>query len=193
MRAHYAIETGEAAPAPPPRAEALDLVAAASGAFAQGLLAIRKHDRAQAEAFLARLRSRRPPDGPAAMREPHHAPDIEAVAIMEQELEALLLLDEGKASEAVEALRRAAEREDRMPFEFGPPAPPKPAHELLGEALLALGHAPQAQAQFQLALQRAPKRALSLLGLARAAAKAGDAEASREAFAELRRIRARAD
>jgi hypothetical protein len=83
--------------------------------------------------------------------------------------------------------------EDRMPFEFGPPAPAKPAHELFGEVLLGLGHAPQAQAQFELALKRAPKRALSLVGLARAAAKAGDAETSKEAYSELRRIRRRAD
>jgi tetratricopeptide (TPR) repeat protein len=139
------------------------------------------------------LRTPRPNHTPASHREGGHAPDIAAIEIMEKEIEGLLLLDAGKNAEAVEALQQAAEREDRMSFEFGPPAPPKPAHELFGEVLLALGHAPQAQAQFQLALRRAPKRALSLLGLGRAAAKAGDGETSREAYAELRRIRARAD
>jgi predicted Zn-dependent protease len=193
MRAHYAIETGMPAPGQAPSADHLDPAAAAGHTFAQALLAIRGGKRDEAGKLLEALRTPRPNHTPASHREGGHAPDIAAIEIMEKEIEGLLLLDAGKNAEAVEALQQAAEREDRMSFEFGPPAPPKPAHELFGEVLLALGHAPQAQAQFQLALRRAPKRALSLLGLGRAAAKAGDAETSREAYAELRRIRARAD
>jgi hypothetical protein len=193
MRAHYAIETGEPAPAPDPAADDLDPAAAACDAFARVYLAIRAGKGAEAKQLLGALQARRPSGAAKSHREAHHAPDAQAVAVMEKQIEGLLLLDAGKSSEAVEALKQAAELEDRMPFEFGPPMPPKPAHELLGEALLALGHAAQAQAQFQLALRRAPKRALSLLGLGRAAAKAGDAETSREAYTELRRIRSRAD
>ena len=33
-------------------------------------------------------------------------------------------------------LRQAAEAEDKMPFDYGPPLPAKPSRELLGEALL---------------------------------------------------------
>jgi tetratricopeptide (TPR) repeat protein len=193
MRAHYTIETGESAPVPRASGSQLDPAAAACDAFAQALLAIRRGDRANAEKLLDVLRTRRPGHAPATHREAHHPPDVEAIAIMEKQIEGLLLLNAGKRQESVEALKQAAEREDRMPFEFGPPMPPKPAHELLGEVLLALGYAPQAQAQFQLALQRAPKRASSLLGFGRAAAKAGDTATSREAYAELRRIRRRAD
>jgi hypothetical protein len=118
---------------------------------------------------------------------------VQALGVMEKQLEGLLLLDAGSAAQAVDRLKEAAELEDRIPYEFGPPVPPKPAHELFGEVLLTLGYAPQAQAQFQLALERSPKRALSLLGLARAAAKAGDDLVSKQAYADLRRVRHRAD
>ena len=193
MRAHFAIETGQPPPAPPPSLADLDPAAAAADAFAQAFLAVRAGRREEAGKLLEAMRNRHVVHTPGSAREAHHAPDVAAIEVMETEIEALLLLDAGKNKEAVAALKEAAGREDRMSFEFGPPAPPKPAHELFGEVLLALGHAPQAQAQFQLALRRAPGRALSLLGLGRAAAKAGDTEASREAYAELRRIRARAD
>jgi predicted Zn-dependent protease len=71
--------------------------------------------------------------------------------------------------------------------------PPKPAHELLGEMLLNLDRPLEARRHFALALERAPKRTLSLLGLARAAARTGDKGLAQEIYAELRSIRARAD
>jgi hypothetical protein len=191
MRAHYAIETGEPAPVHAPSAGHLDPVAAAAHNFADAYLAIRNRDRATAERLAAKL-EQPAAAGVAAHDETHHAPDLKAIAIMKKQMEGLLLLD-AQSSSAVETLKQTTEMEDAMNFEFGPPAPPKPAHELFGEVLLSLGYPVQAQAQFELALKRAPKRALSLLGLARAAAKAGNAEVSKEAFAELRRIRHRAD
>ena len=51
-------------------------------------------------------------------------------------------------------------------FEFGPPVPVKPAHELYGEVLLAEGRAPAARKEFERALERCPGRKLSLRGLA---------------------------
>jgi cytochrome c-type biogenesis protein CcmH/NrfG len=47
--------------------------------------------------------------------------------------------------------------------------------------------------QFELALQRAPKRALSLLGLARAYVALGDKTAAREAYGDLKKIWSGAD
>jgi hypothetical protein len=193
MRAHYAIETGEAAPVPAPRGPKLDSLAAASDRFAQGYLAIRAKQRAAAASFLKALQTPPASHQATAHRDQHYQPDMQAIAIMEKQLEGLLLLHDGNTATAIDALRQAADLEDAMPYEFGPPAPPKPAHELLGETLLASGYAPQAQAQFELALRRAPRRGLSLLGLARSAAKAGDAQTSTETYAELRRIRHRAD
>ncbi|MGH9632924.1 MAG: tetratricopeptide repeat protein, partial [Bryobacteraceae bacterium] len=63
----------------------------------------------------------------------------------------------------------------------------------LGEILLSLGRPDLARVQFELALMRAPKRALSLLGLARSLSQNGDKEEAREIYSELRRIWSRAD
>jgi len=51
----------------------------------------------------------------------------------------------------------------------------------------------EAGREFERSLQLAPRRALSLLGLARAATMAGDREAAARAHAELRKIWHRAD
>jgi TolA-binding protein len=71
--------------------------------------------------------------------------------------------------------------------------PPKPAHELLGEILLSLGHPDLAHVQFELALLRAPKRALSLLGLARSFVQSGNQSEAREVYDELRNMWSKAD
>src|SRR5690606_27087197 len=86
----------------------------------------------------------------------------------------------------VALLREAAAAEEAMPFEFGPPAVVKPAPELLGEVLLELGRPAEARDAFARSLARAPGRALSLLGLARAAAAAGDHDTAARAYAQLR-------
>src|SRR5438128_1341083 len=83
--------------------------------------------------------------------------------------------------------------EGRMPAEFGPPPDVKPAHELFGEMLLEAGRAAEAQREFARALALAPKRALSLLGLGRAAAAAGDRATAAQAYREVREIWHRAD
>jgi cytochrome c-type biogenesis protein CcmH/NrfG len=50
----------------------------------------------------------------------------------------------------------------------------QPAHEHLGEVLLALGRADDARVHFERALELTPQRAAALHGLARAAEAAGD-------------------
>jgi tetratricopeptide (TPR) repeat protein len=91
--------------------------------------------------------------------------DVQSVQVMEKELEALLLLSAGKKKEAVALLTEAAAIEDSMNFEFGPPLPVKPAHELLGEVLLELGRNQEARKSFEAALAKYPGRALSIKGL----------------------------
>jgi predicted Zn-dependent protease len=90
-------------------------------------------------------------------------------------------------------MKAAAAIEDKTPYEFGPPSSPKPAHELLGEMLLRLDQPQLARVQFELALLRAPKRALSMLGLARALAAMGNRSAARAAYSELREMWRSAD
>jgi tetratricopeptide (TPR) repeat protein len=94
--------------------------------------------------------------------------DHKSAEIMVHELEALLLRADGKKEAALKMLAEAAAAEDAMTFEYGPPVPVKPVHELYGEVLLADGNFKEAQKQFQKALERCPKRRLALQGLARA-------------------------
>jgi predicted Zn-dependent protease len=112
---------------------------------------------------------------------------------MQNELEAMLLMADGKSREAIDLMKIAVSIEDNMPYEFGPPVPPKPAHELLGEMLLALAQPQLARVQFELALIRAPKRALSMLGLARALEQSGNRSEAQNAYRELGQIWSKAD
>ena len=162
---------------------------AAVDAFVGGLSALRGGDRAAAGRFLADLTAinrDRAPVAPGQERD-------QVPAILEQELRALLRQADGAAGDAVTLLREATALEDAMPVEFGPPADVKPAHELLGEILLQAGRPREAQREFARQLQLAPKRALSLRGLGRAAAAAGDATTAARAYGELRAIWHRAD
>jgi hypothetical protein len=106
--------------------------------------------------------------------------------ILERELRALLLLEEGKRAEGLALLHEAARLEDAIPLEFGPPDVVKPSHELLGEVLLGFGQSAEAQREFMRALSLAPGRARSLLGLGRAALAAGDTAVARKAFGDLK-------
>ena len=113
--------------------------------------------------------------------------------VLGKELDALARLQKGDREGAVRLAREAAGGEDQMSFEFGPPDVVKPAHELAGEILFLLGRPAEAKAEFEASLARAPGRARSLLGLARAAAKAGDEAASRSAYRTLSENFRRAD
>ncbi len=162
---------------------------AAVDAFVAGLSALKRGDRAVADRGLADLaavnRSRAPPE---AGHERDQVPDI-----LQKELQALLRQADGAVADAVGLMQQATALEDAMPIEFGPPADVKPAHELLGEMLLEVGRAREAQREFTRALELAPKRALSLLGLGRAAAAAGDRATAARAYSELQQIWHRAD
>jgi predicted Zn-dependent protease len=112
---------------------------------------------------------------------------------MTQQLTALVRCLRGDETEALAILTKAAEAEDAMPYEFGPPVPIKPSRELLGEMLLSMDKPADAQKAFAAALRRAPGRALSLDGLATAAEKNGDAAAAADAKAALKANWNRAD
>ncbi|MFQ5674759.1 MAG: tetratricopeptide repeat protein [bacterium] len=109
-------------------------------------------------------------------------------AALQLELAALIRLTEGEQDDALDLLNKATAIEDAMPLDFGPPWPLKPSHELLGEVLLKLDRPAEAQHQFELALQRTPRRAFSLLGLARAAARSGDSSTANQSYRKLKEI-----
>jgi predicted Zn-dependent protease len=144
----------------------------------QGFSALRRGDRASAERQLATIVTL---VSPLPKGDP--VPDI-----LEKELRGALLQASGDVKGAVALLREAGAREDAMPFEFGPPVTVKPSHELFGEVLLQAGRPRDAEVEFTRALRLAPKRARSLIGLARAASAAGDQSTAARASADLQSI-----
>jgi tetratricopeptide (TPR) repeat protein len=192
MRAHYLVSTERWSD--PAAGWELDLTGVGPGpqamdAFALGLAALGRSDRAAADRWLAEL-ERRAQGSQASDR---YGANPQIPGILTRELRALLVLVDGDKDEALAMLREATAAEDALPLEYGPPDIVKPTHELLGEVLLGLGDGREAQREFERSLQLAPKRALSLLGLARAATMSGDREAASRAHAELRRIWHKAD
>ena len=162
--------------------------------FVNGYAAARQKDLVEAKEALNELRKQiaksSTPEtehrhGPAAV------PNMEqrTVQIIEQELDSVIQFEEGKREEAVAILKKAADAETGLSFEFGPPEIAKPTHELLGEMLLAMKEPVEAQSYFQMALERAPRRVLSLQGLAKAALASGNNTIATKAESELKQIR----
>lgn len=110
--------------------------------FTNAFAAIRAGDPAPARAFLAS----------------HDASDALAQQVQLAELAGLLALHDGRDEDGIAMLRAAAETEDSMPFEFGPPLIVKPTFELLGEELERLGRTDEAVAALQRAAERTPGR-----------------------------------
>ncbi len=145
--------------------------------FALGMASAKTGDIARAEAALKLFIDASAPGQDAGLRE--------QAAVMAKELEALLELARGRQKEAFAAMDQAAHLQSRMPKPIGRPYPVKGADELYGELLLAAGRAKEAIGWFEKALARTPNRSRSVLGLARAAAKAGEAGKSREAYKQF--------
>jgi len=113
--------------------------------------------------------------------------------VMERTATAALRLAEGRPEEALAAAEEAAEIEAALPPPSGPPDTIKPAHELCGELLLALDRPAEAAEHFAVSLARTPRRALSLLGAARAAAAQGDRETATARYRDLLEVWDEAD
>jgi tetratricopeptide (TPR) repeat protein len=105
--------------------------------------------------------------------------------IREKELGAIVRWAKGQKDEALQFAKDAAEAEKALSAPSGPPEPIKPAFELYGEMLLEAGKAKEAMAAFEQSLLRTPRRTPSVLGLARAAAAAGDPATARARYQEL--------
>ena len=179
MRAHHVINTERWDD--PSLTWTIDLsragaTAQATDAFVAGFAGAKRGDRSAAAAALDRLGTW------------ERDASLTAVRIMAKELAGAIALDARETHRALGLLTEATALEDAMPFEFGPPVMVKPSHELLGETLLELDRPAEAQRAFSRALELAPKRALSLRGLARAAAIAGDRVAAARAYELLREI-----
>jgi len=144
--------------------------------FALGAASVRLGDKGRADAALEHL-------GNAATSIPDR--DAKEIAqIMRDELDGLMREAKDKSG-SLAAFARAAALEAKRPKPIARPYPVKPAAELYGEALLRAGDAAGAVVQFQASLARTPRRAASLLGLARAAKAAGKPAESAKAAKEF--------
>ena len=133
--------------------------------YALGAASVRLGDLARAAAALDHL-------GKASESVPD-ADAREIAAIMRSELDGMLRVARGDTQGGLAALARAEALEARRPRPVARPYPIKPASELHAESLLAAGDPAAALTEFQKALARTPRRAASLVGLARAARQAG--------------------
>jgi tetratricopeptide (TPR) repeat protein len=96
--------------------------------------------------------------------------DLDAAAVMEQLLDSAIQYASGERDAAIKKAIAAAEAEDTLVFEYGPPTIPKPAWEYVGELLLEAGRRQDAANAFRNALKRYPNRRLSNEGLKNATA-----------------------
>jgi tetratricopeptide (TPR) repeat protein len=145
--------------------------------FVVGVSALRLQDATRAQAVRAELQKASAPEMDPGLRE--------QAAILLLELEAVAAVVDGLPGVATSKMDEATRLQDRMPRPIGRPFPVKGADELYGELLLELGRPKEAIGWFEKALVRTPNRSRAVLGLARAAAKAGDAARSRAMYAQF--------
>jgi tetratricopeptide (TPR) repeat protein len=99
----------------------------------------------------------------------------------------------GQTEPGLQAMRLAADREDRTEKNAITPGPIAPARELLGHMLLAAGRPADALAAFETTLKKEPNRFLALAGAAEAARQKGDLAASRDYARQLLAVAAHGD
>lgn len=177
LRSHYLVDSGRwTADVAPVNEEGLAQRAWGANALAEGLRALKAEKPDTARQWLQQLQG----------RAKVHGKKTASLPVAARILEGLVVLAQGQADGAVAKLREAVELEEQTPFGYGPPFPVKPALEALGETYLQLERFAEATQAFEASLQRTPRRALSLIGLHRAATRAGDAVQAAWAEAELK-------
>ena len=102
-----------------------------------------------------------------------------------QAASAWVAASEGKKSEAIEMLRRAADSEDILGKHPVSPGAFVPIREQLGSLLLEGSQSKEAQREFEAALKIYPGRFRGLYGAARAAEQNGDKESASRYYAKL--------
>ncbi len=117
----------------------------------------------------------------------------EQVSIQHDEASAFLMLAEGRADNALAAMRAAAQREDATEKSPVTPGPLAPARELLGDMLLDLRQPAAALVEFRKTLAKEPNRFRAMYGAAKAAELSGDRAAARQYYEQLLKVCARAD
>lgn len=179
LRSHLIIETQLwDSSLEPVDLEGVDARAWGAYALAEGMAAAKTGRSEEAREWLSRLQE----------YSAEHGDRSRSLPVAALELEGLLLL-KADPEAGVSKLREATLKESETPYGYGPPFPAKPSYELLGETLLGLGRAGEAVEAFSESLLRAPRRALSVIGLRDAARAAGDSDTAARMDRELLSIR----
>ncbi len=199
MRAAYIVETGARDAPPEIQPEETQVTGAAADLFASGYAAVLAGEIDAAEEYAVRMDARYETAasghlcGQSNGFEDTTQRDLAVAEVMQDSLRALIALKRGETERAIELFEKATAAEAAMSADFGPPVIVKPSHEMYGEALLSLGRAEEAKRQFEIALERAPRRSLALAGLVRAARSLEDGETVAKACDEISSIYAAAD
>jgi outer membrane protein assembly factor BamD (BamD/ComL family) len=146
--------------------------------MAIGLDYVRRKDLAAARGALERIRQRNAAMAAASKQDPQvrdryssvASGDVDTALVMEKILDSAIRFATGDRESAISAIVAAADAEDRLVFEYGPPVIVKPAWEAAGEMLLDSGRPKEAADAFRRVLKRYPNRRLSNEGLQRAEA-----------------------
>jgi tetratricopeptide (TPR) repeat protein len=105
--------------------------------------------------------------------------------VLRREAAAWIALAKGENEQALELMRSAAALEDETDKSPLSPGRVLPAHEQLGDMLMELGYAAEAQREYEISMAHARERFNSIYGAARAAQAAGDMEAARDYYQQL--------
>jgi len=134
--------------------------------YTNALVSFEKNDFTLVREFSVRMEADRE-RGEAWLKEHKEddANEIRRIAIMNDQIAALLSMQNATGQETVRALQRIADQEHELPLAFGPPIVPKPTDELLGEVYLRLRSPAAARKSFDADLARAPGRTLAVKGL----------------------------
>ena len=108
--------------------------------------------------------------------------------IMNKQVQGAIQLADGQPESGLATLRETAAIAEQLPLPRGAPSPLKPAHEMLGEALLEANMSDEAMAAFNESLLRMPNRPRSLIGLARANLALGNRQEAREYYQRVAEI-----
>ena len=114
--------------------------------------------------------------------------DIDIAEVIQIQLQAKLSILKGDPEATENYLKKAADLEKSLSYTFGPPDIMKPSHELYGEWLMEQERFDEAIPLFEIALERGPKRVLSLKGIKKAYEFTGQDDKANEIQAELDEI-----
>jgi hypothetical protein len=112
------------------------------------------------------------------------------VEVERREVAAWIAQQDGKANDALQLARSAAELEESMDKSAVTPGAVTPGRELLAELLLLQHHAKESLTEYESVLKITPNRFAALYGAATAAEEAGDAKAAANYFRKLTQVAA---